>query len=178
MQDFLFNSLEHRVKTGGLDEITSLVNRQSTERNQTFAFWTLRFEKFIFMGYQDFMYKVYESDMRILNDDFSVQFDYILVIYQSFIYETLNDFILRCNEHGFTKIYKSLYCDQPIIKNHDKPVVLTMQMLSAGFYLWLCSVAVACIVFICEHMTVNFTRIRQTKKRTEIKLTQNNHTPK
>lgn len=119
------------------------------------------------MGNRELMDKIYESDMRILNDDFSVQFDYILVISQSFIYETLNDFILRCNEYGFTKIYKSLYCGQPLFKHHDERVVLTMSMLSAGFYLWLCSVAVACIVFIVEHITDYYSNVKETMKSTE-----------
>lgn len=62
--------------------------------------------------------------------------------------EKLEKFILEGHQHGFL-IPKQ---DEPEEKSSDEPKVLTMKMLEAGFVLWLVSICLACIVFICEHI--------------------------
>jgi hypothetical protein len=48
----------------------------------------------------------------------------------------------------------------PKVDKEDPRKVLTMYMLSAGFYIWLGSVLVACVVYVAEHVVRYFTRTR------------------
>jgi hypothetical protein len=87
-----------------------------------------------------------------------------LTLKNDFFVNSLDKFILECHQHGigehFRNLFSSLYESKPSPK---KPNVLTMQMLSAGFYIWLAVVGIACIVFVFEHIVFCFTK-NQTKK--------------
>lgn len=50
----------------------------------------------------------------------------------------------------------------------DDPKKLTMDMMSAGFYIWLGSVAVACLVFIGEHIYCFIVRRHSERKEERI----------
>lgn len=62
--------------------------------------------------------------------------------------EKLDKLLLECHQHGFLIEQQDL----PSMKSSDEPQVLTMKMLEAGFVLWMCSICVACVAFICEHV--------------------------
>jgi hypothetical protein len=87
----------------------------------------------------------------------------------SFFFETLNNFLLKAEEHGFTQYF----IDSQFIDLHPKvnpdPKILTNQMLSAGFIVWLASVAIACIVFVIEHIVAYKTRSRSSLKVVKIR---------
>lgn len=77
------------------------------------------------------------------------------------IYNVLNDFILQGHQHGFFKLFESIHFPhEPIVDVQDPRKVLTMSMLSAGFYSWLISIVVACLVFVAEHVVRYYTRTR------------------
>lgn len=70
----------------------------------------------------------------------------------SVVQKSLSKFILECQQHGFINFLERKYWDFKWLKNtKTDPKVLTMYMLSAGFYIWLVCVAIACIVFALEH---------------------------
>lgn len=75
--------------------------------------------------------------------------------------EKLDKLILECHQYGLVIEQQEL----PSMKSSDEPKVLTMRMLEAGFVLWICSICVACVVFICEHIVrYNSYRRRQARK--------------
>lgn len=144
------------------------IDRQIAYKNESFALWTSRFDDSITLFDESLIEKLSQSDLRLLDDDYSVVFDYVRVPSGSFIYNRLNDFILKCYQHGFIKHFQVTNLPKsslPLIEDPKK--VLTMHMLSAGFALWLCCVAVACCVFFIEHTVRYFTRTRKNTSKTE-----------
>lgn len=124
---------------------------QFQHRNQTFAFFIPRFFKKAIVEFGPVLTeKIYNSSMSMISDDYDVNFDYVKIYFGSFIYEPMNDFILRCHQYGLSEHFKSTMFIDPKIFKYDSRKTLTMYMLSAGFYLWLITVAVACVVFFLE----------------------------
>lgn len=68
----------------------------------------------------------------------------------SHVYRTVENFILQCHQNGLIEYWQSLFYPDKSVKVAEKPKKLTVLVLSAGFYLWLSSVCVACFVFIGE----------------------------
>lgn len=160
----MLKSYKNNVILGGLKEIETMVKHQNEWRNQTFAFWTHRIGNLILHGGKNFWRKVFANDtMRLLQDDYKVQFDHILVSPGSFIFEPLNDFILSCHQHGFTNYFQRAIFNKKFgsVVYEASRKVLTMDMLSAGFLLWLCCVGISFLVFIIEHCVRYFTRTRK-----------------
>lgn len=129
----------------------SQVQAQIDHGNQTFAFLAGRAGRQIW-GSVDNNEAILSSEVEILEDDYFLQHESILVRPESFIYELLSDFILRYTEHGIDEIV-----DQNFKKHvRDSKVVLTMSLLSAGFTIWLCSVCLANVFFIVEFIYGNY----------------------
>lgn len=89
---------------------------------------------------------------RILNDDLWLHFQPFLVKPFSILHEQLDIFIQQCYQHGFFVYLQSKYLPPLLSNRKEGPRVLTMQMLSAGFTIWLAAVLCSIIVFIIEHI--------------------------
>lgn len=91
---------------------------------------------------------------KILNDEiFLTTFTSFLMFYRGYVNEVFEKFILEAHQHGiidycYRKIYRYEIDENQL---ESEAQVLTMYMLSVGFYIWLGSVIIACIVFILEH---------------------------
>lgn len=74
----------------------------------------------------------------------------IFVFPNGLFIEYLDKLMLECHQHGLLvpKSYPSAE------KLTEEPKVLTMHMLEAGFVIWLCSVCVACVIFIIEQIMI------------------------
>jgi hypothetical protein len=70
----------------------------------------------------------------------------------SFLIEGLNKFLLEAEQHGFTDYLYNLSREIAEPSEPSEPKVLTMDILSAGFVVWIMSVSLACLVFISEHI--------------------------
>jgi hypothetical protein len=103
---------------------------------------------------------VFSSEMVLLKDNLRTYFEVFFTQPESYILEVLNDFILQCHQHGFIDYFERKNFEQPRVEEKDPRKVLTLYMLSAGFYIWLGSVFVACVVFVAEHVVRYFTRTR------------------
>lgn len=146
------------------ENLNPYIDRQIQWRNQTFAFWTMRLGEFILNSARDknFMNKVLNNGMSLLNDDYSVFNEQILVSSGSYIFEPLNNFILQSHQHGFSKYFQQTSFRRSIIPDDEDPnKVLTTYMLSAGFNLWLYSVTIACVVFVLEHLVRYLSKMRR-----------------
>lgn len=69
----------------------------------------------------------------------------------SFLYEPLKKFILEYYQHGLFAFSETKWL--PISFDNvdeDGPQILTMQMLSAGFIIWIVCVVICVIVFLSE----------------------------
>lgn len=72
---------------------------------------------------------------------------------QSFIYEPLEEFILNCHQNGMIlHLMRQILPKESMFIESESPPVLTMYMLSAGFYIWLITVLLSVIVFMLEHL--------------------------
>jgi hypothetical protein len=95
--------------------------------------------------------------MNILKEDYVLLTSSWLVTPESNLYETVQDFLLKMHEHGFIKHFDEMQHSFPVSEDGQGPQVLTMYMLSAGFIVWLATILLACIAFICEHIYRYFT---------------------
>lgn len=102
--------------------------------------------------------KEIEKNLRLFkmleDETFLTTFTSFLPHYRSYLNEILERFILEAHQHGIID-----YCYRQAYRVNDfsglivsDPKVLTMYMLSAGFYIWLGSIVIACIVFIYEQI--------------------------
>lgn len=87
-----------------------------------------------------------------LDDNYRWHTSVWIVLQYSHVYKTVERFVLLCHQHGFIEHWLDLFHYETFLMNDTEPKVLTMKMLSAGFYIWLVSVAIACVVFIGEHI--------------------------
>lgn len=107
------------------------------------------------------MAQLLESGMTVVKDDYYFKSEYIMVNPESYISSILDDFILRFHQSGiFVYLNNKYKPDSLIFKTKDPRKMLTIYMLSAGFYLWLISVLAACLVFVIEHAVRYFSRTR------------------
>lgn len=101
----------------------------------------------------------YLISFKMLKDEvFFTSFISFLTFQRGHLGEILEKFILEAHQHGiidycYRQVYNSIDIEK-LVESETK--VLTVYMLSAGFYIWLASVAIACFVFICEHVKFNF----------------------
>lgn len=69
---------------------------------------------------------------------------------QSFIYEPLHHFILRCHQNGLIHHLIEEIIPKLSDPKQSETQKLTIYTLSAGFYIWLYTVLIAIIVFLME----------------------------
>lgn len=96
---------------------------------------------------------------KLLNEDYMVHF------YSWFVgaelFESFEKYLLECHQHGIINYIHDKYFPKRIKWDEEGPQVLTMFMLSAGFYLWLGSVVVAILTFIGEHIVRYYSKSRR-----------------
>jgi hypothetical protein len=73
-------------------------------------------------------------------------------------------FVLELHQHGIISHFLNLEKANKISKLPPGPQVLTLFTLSAGFIVWISTVFVACITFVCEHVVRYLTVTRYLKK--------------
>lgn len=100
----------------------------------------------------------------IIEEPYFVKMIPAYVNHQSFIFEPLQEFILKYYQSGFAaKLANEIeygleryeYLDgnlKNVRKINSQPKVLTLHMLEAGFVLWIAIILVAFVVFIGEHL--------------------------
>jgi len=99
-----------------------------------------------------------QEDLRsfkMLKDEtFMTSFTSLLTFHRGYLNEIFDKFIFEAHQHGIIDYcYRQVYRFKDVDKLVESSTkVLTMYMLSAGFYIWLGSVGIACIVFIYEHV--------------------------
>lgn len=100
---------------------------------------------------EDFI--AFDEVFRLTDDNLGVRYWTWQVKSDSELFATVEKFILKSHQHGLIKAQESQFVSmkQKFIQS-DEPKVLTMYMLSAGLYLWLLSVAIACVAFVAEHV--------------------------
>lgn len=90
---------------------------------------------------------------KMLSDEtFITTFTSFITFYRGYLNQVLEKFILEAHQHGFVDYWRQRIYPFGDVSNEIEPKILTMYMLSAGFYIWLGSIGVACIVFIGEHI--------------------------
>lgn len=98
---------------------------------------------------------------RIADDDFDI-LDYTIgVDFRSYLYKSIEKLIQECHQHGIMEYFKSRTFKSSLVGRIDivsEPKVLTMYMLSAGFYVWLVTVVIACFIFIMEQIIFSITQ--------------------
>lgn len=97
-----------------------------------------------------------DVSFRITDDDLGFRYSPWYVNAYSVVYESIEKFILEAHQHGIIQFIESRYSSKKQRPRESGTKVLTMYMLSAGFYVWLVSVAIACVVFICEHIVSRY----------------------
>lgn len=165
------------IFSGGAKNIHNwyLANRmketQINHGNESFALFTFKNGKLPLYFEKKEMKKLLESGMTLLNDDYRLHSEYVMVKPESYIYSVLNDFILQCHQYGFFNHFQSKKSKPLVLEIKDTSrKVLTMHMLSAGFYLWLMTVLLACVVFLIEHVVRYVSRTRHLVDRGEIEV--------
>lgn len=111
------------------------------------------------------------SNFKMLDEDFVWTFSQYYLTRNSYLHEILENFILELYQHGFmenmTESTQKLYFPE------EEPTVLTLEILSAGFFIWLGSVAVAILAFILELISkifvVTLKEIKKKRKRRKYK---------
>lgn len=148
-----------------------MIENQTLYRNQSFALYVARLGQTILQDSKEYFQELYESGMTVVKDNIhTMQSENVLTKPGSYITEVLNTFILQCHQHGIFQHLYLKYIDPPIVQPKDPKKVLTMYMLSAGFYLWLISISVACIVFVIEHIVRYFSRTRHLIRESEVEI--------
>lgn len=143
----------------------AMIDNQIVFGNQSFALWTGRMGKNVMFGNREAVQLLYESGVTLLSEDYNFKAEYFSVKPESFIFDVLNDFILLCHQHGIFKYFESINLPHvPVARIKDPRKVLTMYMLSAGLYLWLICIAIACLVFLIEHVVRYFSRTRHLSR--------------
>jgi hypothetical protein len=103
----------------------------------------------------DFQHGRYDQNYKILDYNYEWTTSGWLVQSNSYLQEILENFTLEILQHGLMTYFVSLYSFLDVKPPENGPQILTLYMLSAGFYVWLGTIYVACIVFVCEHCCKN-----------------------
>lgn len=128
--------------------------------NETFAYVVFKIVQNIYhiVTPEDKTWEQAYTNFRILDDVYKWNFAHWFVRPFSFIYEPLEKFILESHQHGILDYLKKKYF--PLTKNLEVegPKVLTFEMLSAGFYLWMTCVLISIIIFVLELVTFHLAK--------------------
>lgn len=108
------------------------------------------------------------KDLHMLSDDANSYFMCWFTYKQSIMFDSLQKFILEVHQHGFVSHFERKNTPRAADIPEDEPKVLTMQMLSAGFGLWLGSIIIAIVAFFGEHVAKNFEMRKRKLKRKNV----------
>lgn len=95
--------------------------------------------------------------VRITDDDLVTGVNSWYILMYSVVHNSVNKFLLACHQNGiivhFQNMRNYIFIEPGEVATEEKKAkVLSMHMLSAGFYVWLASIGFACIVFVFEHI--------------------------
>lgn len=136
------------------------LEKQSQYENETFVTPYLRISGNRMSTKGDTVnYKKFNKAYKMLDEDYTLY--YYSWIVSAKIFESFNKYILECHQHGIISHLNEKYFPKAVQPDEDGPQILTMYILSAGFYLWLGTVFVACLVFIGEHVVRYFSKRRR-----------------
>jgi hypothetical protein len=110
---------------------------------------------------------------KMLDEPFKTLTSTIETFHRGYMSEVFEKFILEAHQHGIVEyFYRKIYNRFGKIKEdlETETKVLTMYMLSAGFYVWLGTVGIACIVFIGEHIKFAIDMKIESKKLMKIPI--------
>lgn len=141
--------------------------KQNQFGNQTFAMLVAKIDEIPWMiaDDRDDFKDAFSKLFFYSHDVYKLQHENVYVNPGSDFYKPLEELILKMHEHGLIHYLKILYlgrCKLPKFERENENQVLTMYLLSAGFYLWLFMVLVSIIAFIAEHIYRYFTRRRNS----------------
>lgn len=143
------------------EKFSSEISDSSQEYQSYFMMTERKFQKLFNSKYDENSAKNLARDFGIVEDDIEVSFAPWLTMIYSVVYDSISKFIHEAHQHGFIVHFERKYATLEA-KWEDETKVLNMFMLSAGFYVWLASVAIAITVFICEHIYYHL-KIKETK---------------
>lgn len=102
--------------------------------------------------------KLFKSDYLSTSSSWTLQPN-------DFLYHILQNFILEIHQHGFMIHFESLYNPHTLPKPEEtEPKILTLQILSAGFIVWLFTIIMACFSFFFEISVFHFLKRRELTK--------------
>lgn len=99
----------------------------------------------------------------VVEGNIEVSFAPWMTMTYSLLYDSISKFILEAKQHGFV-VHFEKENDLPEAVLEDEPKILTMYILSAGFYVWLGSIIIAFAAFICEHIHFYVVNHKQKEK--------------
>lgn len=156
-------------------EMTDMIWRHLEYENDTFAFEVSNDENVFGLKknrgveYALNVTKDLHSVFATVEGYRTVSISWLANKYDYFI-ETLDKFILECDQHGITSHFNNLHRKfENMASDPSEPQVLTMEILSAGFWVWFSTVIIACFVFILEHIFAAFQRKMKFEKVQEFK---------
>lgn len=132
------------------EQFEHLITQQCVHKNQTFAAIFGRASKNQVLGSRELNDNISLCDMSLLRDDYYVKQESIFVKPDSFMYEPIAEFILKFHQYGLSQKIERQLTYQNLKSQSNEKVVLTLDILSAGFILWIISVFIAAIVFVVE----------------------------
>lgn len=89
--------------------------------------------------------------MKSIRDEYTWGGNYISFKKFGYLYEAFEKFLLEIHQNGvFWALHDRVKNDTAIPEFDDPRVVLTLDMLSAGFIIWILCIIICCIVFISE----------------------------
>lgn len=91
--------------------------------------------------------------MIIMDDDYLWLTSCWILQPFTFIIQPIERFILELHQHGIITHFENLKSLKEVPKPEDpEPEILTLQMLSAGFIVWISTFIFVIIAFITEHI--------------------------
>lgn len=106
-----------------------------------------------------------EKNMITLDDNYRWHTSAWIVYPFSHVYKMVEEFILNCHQNGLIEHWIDITFVDKTLDIEEPPKQLKMYMLSAGFYVWLSSVAFACSIFLGELIYYSYKKLKV--KRTE-----------
>lgn len=139
------------------DKYLARFQNQLDYENDTFGITT---DRHMFWSWQANLGKDVLKAFKLLDDDIVQMPLFLYFNTRALVSESFSNFILLCHQHGICDYFQSLvFLAEPNKDEPEKPQILTMQKLSAGFLVWFGSVFVACLVFVCEIIWFIFKQI-------------------
>lgn len=149
------------------DEFATIFQNQINYGNESFGLTVDRNMFWSWIGWFTAGYNLNPmQSFKILDDDIIQMPVFLYVNSRAIISENFNNFILLCHQHGICQYFQSLtFLSDLSTKEFQKPQVLTMEKLSAGFLVWIGSVVVACLVFFCELLVFKLLQNRNSGRK-------------